>query len=288
MVWFVLGVVLLMALMIGFSNHRRPKQIDPEQAARDEARLHEAVADRQRLAQPTLLLRSAPGSMRSRLGGSPNLPLGVEWPLGRDGPMGFLLQVDLAEARQAGGPDWLPASGLLCLFYNEDYGLAEQCRVLLVQSQDSAATPPLTLPRRRLHPERSIGFERWTSFPSSDWMNIAPRSLDAWDKLVGEEEPPFADAPQHRVGGYPDEIQNEMLWMSCELLVRGLEPYDYDAPPDLEIFEAARSWRLLFQVDSDETLKTNWGDGGMLYVFVREEDARAGDFSKTVTLSQTH
>jgi uncharacterized protein YwqG len=256
--------------------------------ARDEARLRVVLADKARMAQPTLLLRPATErSGLSRLGGAPNLPPGVDWPISSDGPMGFLMQVDLAEARDADGPEWLPEAGRLCLFYDEDYGLAGQCRVLHLEGQAPIAVAPAALAKARRHPERSVGFQAFTSVPSTDWLDVELGFGDGWDELIDKDEQRFGDGPQHRLGGYPAEIQNEAMWVGCEHYARGLNPYTQTGSPPPELLAAAKSWRLLFQVDSDPALKTNWGDGGMLYVFIREEDARAGDFSKTVTLSQT-
>lgn len=47
-------------------------------------------------------------------------------------------------------------------------------------------------------------------------------------------------------------------------------------------------WRLLLQVDTDADLKTKWGDAGRLYYWIREADARAGDFSKIQMVGQSH
>lgn len=153
-----------------------------------------------------------------------------------------------------------------------------------------AASPPLGVKGR--FPERRVAFAARSSAPSLDWLGLDLSEVDAdedeFETLDQLGDAPPADDIKHRIGGYPNEIQPERMWLSCEHLARGLpEPsWDEDIPPAVE--RAAREWRLLLQIDSDPTLKMNFGDGGRLYVFIRERHARRCDFSKTVTLWQTY
>jgi uncharacterized protein YwqG len=51
---------------------------------------------------------------------------------------------------------------------------------------------------------------------------------------------------------------------------------------------APADWRLLLQLDTDDDAGMMWGDTGRLYFWVREQDARAGDFSKTWLVLQCY
>jgi uncharacterized protein YwqG len=43
---------------------------------------------------------------------------------------------------------------------------------------------------------------------------------------------------------------------------------------------SSTQWQLLFQLDSDEIGEFMWGDGGMLYYWIRKSDLLARDFTK--------
>ena len=45
---------------------------------------------------------------------------------------------------------------------------------------------------------------------------------------------------------------------------------------------------MLLQIDSDSDLKMNVGDGGRLYVVIREWGARRAEFSRTNSLWQAY
>jgi uncharacterized protein YwqG len=196
----------------------------------------------------------------------------------------FLAQVDLAAFQHATRLDWLPESRRLFFFVDEDGGgFADHVVVRFSPSAEGSAEP---VAMSRPFPERRVAFEVYTSLPSLDWLeDDSQLKSDELDELSELPDLPFGDELQHRIGGYPSEIQGGRMHVAGELVRRGL-PEDTEITPAIE--RAAREWRLLLQVDSDPALKMNWGDGGRLYVFVRAKDAVAGDFSKTVTISQSY
>jgi hypothetical protein len=245
-----------------------------------------------RLARPTLLLAPAKAPVFSKLGGDPEMPEGLTWPDGEKAPRAFLAQIDLTEVQANGGPTWLPAEGRFYAFYDEwRAGFADEVRILFsAEPPGPAAQPPLTLAQKWRFPERRAAFLPFRSTPSLDWLGVDLAELDVsdadLDQLADAPDAPFGDELQHRIGGYPSEIQGGEMRLECEYLARGLEPEPGEPP--LNIVRASRAWRLLLQIDSDPALGMNWGDAGRLYIFIRQKHAEAGDFSKTVTLSQCY
>ena len=246
-----------------------------------------------RMRRETLLLVPAKEPGFSKVGGLPDLPLAWEWPHGERQPRAFVAQVDLGAFRTHGGPDWLPSEGRLYFFYDPDReSYADVVTVHHTQeAPGSEASYPPTLPSRCRFGERRVAFMTFPSIPSLDWLNVELEktniSDDELDALANAPAEIYGDEIQHRIGGYPCEIQDGQMALECEWMRRGLER-DYSQPPAPALIRAARQWRLLLQVDSDPPLGMNWSDTGRLYVFVREKDARAGNFTRTVALSQSH
>jgi uncharacterized protein YwqG len=244
------------------------------------------------LAQPTLLLAPTADVAFSRMGGAPDLPPGAEWPSGFDGPRAFLAQLDLVAVRNAGGPHWLPDAGALYFF---DDTLSDDPKLVVViyadQPGSELTAPPAALGAKRRRPERRVQFLSFPSLPSLDWLGQDLQALDVddheLDALSDAPDEPFGDELQHRIGGYPSEIQEEQMSIAAELASRGLQR-DHSRPLPRGVRKASGDWRLLFQADTDPSLKMSFGDAGRLYVFIREADARTAEFSKTVTIWQTH
>lgn len=73
----------------------------------------------------------------------------------------------------------------------------------------------------------------------------------------------------------------------CQGVMRGLNLEGADLKTEEHVSSTAE-WGLLLQVDTDNDAGMMWGDTGMLYFWIREQDARAHDFSKVWMILQCY
>jgi uncharacterized protein YwqG len=108
------------------------------------------------------------------------------------------------------------------------------------------------------------------------------------DASVAEAPGAARYPPVHRLGGVPHEIQNPMQ-AECELARRGEDPHALPYSRQEEIAEEAKArWRLLLQVDSDDAAGLMWGDSGMLYYWIRDDDLAARRFDRAWCVMQCY
>lgn len=104
--------------------------------------------------------------------------------------------------------------------------------------------------------------------------------MEAAISLAAELYP--QDRPEHRVGGFPSELQGDSLALAADQRSGAVEYSLFDDPEALNraTTAAVRRWRLLLQVDQDPGIGINLS-GGRLFFLVQPKDAERGDFSET-------
>ncbi|NGZ77684.1 YwqG family protein [Saccharibacillus alkalitolerans] len=242
-----------------------------------------------------------PALGRSKIGGRPDLPGGTEWPLQGGRPLTFIAQIRLEDVPWK--TDLLPQKGLLSFFYDaadQPWGYDPQhaggWKVLYAADAD--------LLQRRSAPEGTehdgdfeplnVEFSVQTTLPH--WNTLAVRrmeltgdEIDLYIKLMEQitdhNAPGF---PIHRLMGWPDQVQGEMQ-LECQLVTHGIycgNPIGYRDPRRQELEPGAEGWKLLLQIDSEDDIGMTWGDFGMIYFWIREDDLAKGDFDKVWVVLQ--
>ena len=260
-----------------------------------EAGLAHRADDIRRTVRASLRLTRGAGDGRSRLGGSPDLPAGFVWPTWQDRELGFLGQVDLADVAALDPALPLPRDRLLLFFYDLagrptglDPGDRGSCRVVLVDAAADELLPdelhePILRPLPVVASRELMLPSAWSFH--AEHLELSADEMDAWDILRErlaqaqglelEESIPDRLA-LHRLLGYQDEIGREVE-LDCELAASGLDADDtsvyWESRSEHE--EAAREWRLLFQLSADEDLGTPAEDFDRLFICIREADVRA-------------
>jgi uncharacterized protein YwqG len=237
------------------------------------------------LARPALgLVTSAAAGGLTRLGGAPLLPPGARWPSWRDVPLAFLGVVDLSDL--AGLEPWIPTSGLVNFFYDlekQPWGFDPQdsagWRVIACPARDAVewGPPEGVIP----FPSRPVRLEPLLTIPDSEEDALSgireqdPERL--WEFYEAWRHRRDPDLPRHQIGGWPELIQPP-FWEDCELASNGIYAGDRLLS---QVNAQSASWRLLLQLDSDDSLEWAWCDGGRLYFSLRDSDAAQGRFDRS-------
>jgi uncharacterized protein YwqG len=216
----------------------------------------------------------------------------MEWPSWNGRPLCFLGQIDLGKAPKDFWFDWMPREGRLLFFFDalQPTGGADPAdrgswRVLYFDPSVSTVwhDPP---------------YDLWDDIFPEEYFKLVPaKSLPTLERLdldwhiedeVAEKYFELDDWGSHQLFGWPTPIQNDTMEEDCQLASNGVSVFAYTDPRRAELLAGAAEWELLLQIDSDEDLDMTWGDVGMLYFWVRRDDARRGDFSNVWMILQSH
>ncbi|MGD7054221.1 YwqG family protein [Sutcliffiella horikoshii] len=211
----------------------------------------------------------------SKIGGSPDLPAGWEFPRYEDNYLTFILQVNLSEAKPYDKDNLLPVSGMLYLFYEaleQPWGFDgdEGCFKVFYYDGDLRGL------ERKKSPSSRTEFVAFRAFQLSfETMVTLPESPENLDFADDDEEANYFDFRQELV--QPKEEDGKVVPAHYMLG----EPLNIQDDVLEELFENGEDPVLLFQIDSDEELAdVMWGDSGMLYFCMEREDLREKRFDR--------
>lgn len=236
----------------------------------------------------------------SYFGGNPPALQGFSWPTTCGRPLTFLACINCAELPLTSDLNWLPKNGSILFFYDTleqpwgyDPNHKDGAYVKYVPEFDleiNANNIFLNEPISLLLPRKYITFELKKLPPSwgSPEFNKLTLTEDELSKYLEWRDSLQGRPPHHQLGGHPEQIQEGNMPEECKLVVAGVNTgasIDYNDKKVVSALGKSDDWQLLLQIDSDEV---SWGDGGMLYFWVKKQDSERRDFSNTWTILQSH
>ncbi|MDM5154540.1 YwqG family protein [Bacillus sp. DX1.1] len=213
----------------------------------------------------------------SKMGGVPDVPDAFQYPTYKGYPLDFIAQFNLADLQEVGMKHDLPATGMLYFFYfadqkhedfHEVYGnpnRKEGWRVLHYDVQAEQLQRMSDI--KGTYTQCAITFELTYKLPELFIEDEA--DSDRFLQLLEELSPDQYD--NHQLFGEPFSVQAEVFEEAEEYI--GVPHHDMT---------------LLFQIDSDQpNCNMMWGDLGMLYFCIANEDLKHRRFENTCCLLQS-
>lgn len=237
----------------------------------------------------------------SKIGGIPDLPVGMQWPLWKDAPLSFLVQINLAELAKFPFIDELPKHGLLSFFYaaeEQPWGFdpknKDGWKVLYIDEPSAnliRKEQPGNMDEEKQFQSSAIRFSSCHTLPSPGSqfcmeIGFSDTEMDSYIDMLDK----IQEGSCHRLFGHPAQIQGDMQ-VECQLVSNGLSCGDnsgYDDPRRAELLKGIEDWMLLLQLGSDEIAEMMWGDYGRLYFWIRKQDLKEQRFEKSWMILQCH
>jgi uncharacterized protein YwqG len=232
----------------------------------------------------------------SHLGGTPDFAPGMSWPDCNGVPMAFLGQIRLSDVAALDHDARLPYSGMLYFFYEaqeQTWGPDDPWNWKVMHLDEDRDTlqrvsPPANLPEESRFQCCRVSFSLEITVPPYDSQLIERLELSdtEGDAYINLLEALDRTEPIHRLLGYPEPIQGDMR-AECLSAIYGDGASTSDTRR-MELEKGITDWQLLFQIDSDDSLKTMWGDAGRIYFWIREQDLKNRDFGKALLVLQCY
>lgn len=237
------------------------------------------------LAEPCLRFttrRAAVAVGASKLGGDPDLPPDLVWPVIEGQSLTFLAQLDLVEVARL-MPSPLPREGRLLFFFDRsDFFVGERaCRVIHVEGDVARRRRPGGHePLEECALELTLG----TSLPHSftpflellgPMTPAEQERLRDWDIRDRLGDP----GRHHQILGYPGQIQEDVL------VTRAVEA-GFESSSPAELHREARRYRQLLGLDTDDAAGLHWVDMGACWFLIAHADLERHDFSRTSSVVQ--
>lgn len=232
-------------------------------------------------------------SSASYVGGSPVLPDGIEWPSKNGKRLAFLACIDLSDVAATGVVPWLPGGGQLLFFYdieNQPWGFDPNDRgswsvVYITEGPAESVEDNGSLPRYSI---RFVPFDSVPGWERMEALGIHMSDAESdyfYDSLSEKSE----EDGEHQISGFPQPVQGDQMELEAQLASNGIYVGDSSGFESLEarrLEDGAKDWRLLLQFAGDDDLGVMWGDCGLLYFWVKQEEAQRGDFSNVWLILQ--
>jgi hypothetical protein len=218
----------------------------------------------------------------TRLGGEPDLPEGMEWPIGPgfdgDAPMDFLAQINLDAVAGHAVDKRLPRDGVLAFFVAQSY----QGGRVIYGAQDElvrCSLPRARSKKRTAKPPKWAGFDIDTTLvlppPWSQFVCPTTRSKTTWNPRTGKRGKPktlveLSPEAHTAYGEIYDRWIDEVGWRQTGML-------GYDRP--MEGVQEADEL-CLFRLDYTEHGSYDFVEVVSIYFFIEKDALAAKNFDE--------